>query len=320
MSPATGLWRRTPPAIFPPAFGFLGLGLAWRGAETVYRLPVALGELLLGAGALLFVFMLLAWMAKPLRRPGVIVEDLRVLPGRAGLSAMTMSVMLVGAALVPYAPGLAVWVTGAGLAAHTLVAALIVHGLVTGPAEARGVTPVWHLSFVGFIVAPLSLVPLGYDWAGTVSLLVTVPVACAIWAISLWQLFTRIPPAPLRPLLAIHLAPASLFCTVASLVGMPRLAAVFAVLAVVILVALLVAARWLTSAGFSPLWGAFTFPLAACAGALITLAEGGATGAAGVAGGVVLVAATLAIPPILTRVLQAWARGGLAARTNAAEA
>jgi tellurite resistance protein len=41
-----------------------------------------------------------------------------------------------------------------------------------------------------------------------------IPVATGVWAFSLWQLFTRIPPAPLRPLLAIHLAPASLFAIV----------------------------------------------------------------------------------------------------------
>jgi tellurite resistance protein len=36
------------------------------------------------------------------------------------------------------------------------------------------------------------------------------------------------------------------------------------------------------------------------------------------AAGLVMVVATLAIPPITYKVLQAWARGGLAARTNAA--
>ena len=36
------------------------------------------------------------------------------------------------------------------------------------------------------------------------------PVALAIWGLSLRQFARAVPPAPLRPLLAIHLAPAAL--------------------------------------------------------------------------------------------------------------
>ena len=56
-----------------------------------------------------------ALFAKILRRVGVLVEDLRVLPGRSGLSAATMSGMAAGAVLVPYAPGLALGLVVAAL-------------------------------------------------------------------------------------------------------------------------------------------------------------------------------------------------------------
>ena len=78
---------RTPPAIFPPVFGLFGLGLAWRRAGDTFQMPAALGEMILGAVTLLFVFCALAYGIKVARRPGVIPEDLRVLPGRAGLAA-----------------------------------------------------------------------------------------------------------------------------------------------------------------------------------------------------------------------------------------
>jgi tellurite resistance protein len=86
----------------------------------------------------------------------------------------------------------------------------------------------------------------------------------------------------------------------------------------VILVALLAAGRWVTEAGFSPLWSAFTFPLAAFTSALFVLAP--AAEPLRLAGLVALAAATVFIPIIAYRVLQAWAKGGLAARTNAAQA
>lgn len=318
MSSAAGLWRRTPPAIFPPILGLLGLGLAWRAGAPAFGLSRGLGDLILGASTLLFLFALVAWLAKPLRRPAVAVEELRSLPGRAGLAAMTMAGMLAGAALVPHAPGLALGVTVAALVAHAALALAMAALALAGSGEARVVTPVWHLVYVGFIVGALALVPLGHAGAARGIFLLTLAAAAAIWAASLWQLATRVPPAPLRPLLAIHLAPASLFATVAALLGMTGVAAGFALLAAAILLALLAGGRWIVQAGFSPLWGAFTFPLAAFASALFAVGQGG--GALRLAAGIALVAATLAIPPIAVRVLQAWARGGLAERTNAARA
>ena len=123
------------------------------------------------------------------------------------------------------------------------------------------------------------------------------------------------PPAPLRPLLAIHLSPAALLSTTATLNGWPMLALGFAALGALVFVALLVSARWVAAAGFSPMWGAFTFPLAAFAAALLALGTPWAY-----AGMILLAAGTIAIPAIAWRILTLWGAGTLAAKTNAAEA
>ena len=128
------------------------------------------------------------------------------------------------------------------------------------------------------------------------------------------QLARRVPPAPLRPLLAIHLAPASLLATTASLLGLDLVAAVFGWMALGIGLALFAALRWITASGFSALWGAFTFPLAAASTALML--QGGALGWAGQG---LLVLALVTIPWIAWQVLKLWPGGQLAARTNAAE-
>ncbi|GGE01294.1 tellurite resistance protein [Gemmobacter megaterium] len=309
----TGMFRRTPPAIFPPVMGLFGLGLAWRRGAEVAGLPGGIAEAVLGAVTLLYLFMLLAYLAKVARRPGVVAEDLRILPGRAGLAAANLSAMLLAAALVPYAPGLARAVLAVAALSHVVLGLAILRLFLTGPDEARVITPVWHLTYVGYILAPLALVPLGHDGLARAILYLAIPVALAIWAVSLRQLVTRIPPAPLRPLLAIHLAPASLFATVAAMLEMPMLATGSLGLAVVILSGLLLFGRWVTQAGFSALWGAFTFPLAACTSAL--LANGWA-----VPGLILLAASTGIILPIAFKVVQAWAKGGLAIKTNAAQA
>jgi tellurite resistance protein len=127
-------------------------------------------------------------------------------------------------------------------------------------------------------------------------------------------------PAPLRPLLAIHLSPAALLGTVSLGLGYHTLALVFAVLAALILTALVLGARWLLVAGFSPFWGALTFPLAASANLWLGMGERGMGEGWRWAGDGALIAATLIIPPIAVKVLQLWAKGTLAIKTNAATA
>jgi tellurite resistance protein len=314
--PAPGLWRATPPAIFPPILGMFALGLGWRRGAGAFALPegmaAAAAEALLGGVTLLFAFALVAYGAKVARRPAVVGEDLRVLPGLAGLAAAVLGLYAAAAALAPYAAGAARGLIVMGLALHAALALAFAVRLATGPAEARLVTPVWHLVLVGPIVAALAAAAAGWPGLARAIFWAVLPVAGAIWAASLWQFVRRIPPAPLRPLLAIHIAPASLFAAVAADTGLPfgpTLALAAAALAAV----LVAAGRWVTAAGFSALWGAFTFPAGALAGAL--LAQGWT-----VAGGLVLIAATLAVPWIAARVMRMWAQGTLAPRTNAAVA
>lgn len=317
VSPTPGLWRRTPPAIFPPIMGLLGLGMAWRvfAAQPGLSRLSPVGEVILGATVLLFAFGLIAWLAKPLRRPAVIFDELSVLPGRAGMAAMVLSSLLSAAAIVPFSADVARGLVFTGIAALAVLGVTIVAILLRGPSEQRVVTPVFHLTYVGFILAPLSLLPLGFQAVAQVILYLTICTATLIWTISLYQLITRIPPAPLRPLLAIHLAPASLFATVSSLLGFDSMAMGFGLLALGILLVLVVSLRWLLAAGFSPLWGALTFPLAASATAFIS-----ALGTPGLwLGGAAIAVATVLNLWVAQKVIKAWAKGELAAKTNAAQ-
>lgn len=315
-----GLWRRTPPALFPPVFGLFGLAVAWRRAADAFAMPYWPAELLFGAVTLLYLFLLVAYGAKVMRRPGVVVEDLRVLPGRAGLAAMSLSGMLMALGLIALNETLAAVVLTLAVGLHAVLLLLVVRGLLTGPAEGRVVTPVWHLTFVGFIISPIAGVPLGWDLWSTVVFWVSLAIAAAIWGTSLSQFARRDVPAPLRPLLAIHLAPASVLGSVALLLGYHTLALGLGVLAILILVALLARPRWLLASGFSPLWGAFTFPVAAFSSLMQMLGSVGDGEVFRILGGLALVAATLGIPVVMWKVVQLWGKGQLAVKTNAAEA
>ncbi len=315
-----GLWRDVPPAIFPPMLGLLGLGLGWRRGASSFGLDIGVSDLVLGAVILLFAFGVLAYGVKLARRPGVVLDDLHVLPGRAGLAALTDSVMLSAAVLLAYAPGLGEWVLWIGLALHATLALLLTWVMARGPAERRRVTPIWHLSYVGFILAPLAAVPLGYVALSGLILQATMAAAVLIRGVSAVQFARASVPAPLRPLLAVHLAPACLFAIVAASIGLNGLALGFGVLALAMFFALLSAGRWIAAAGFSPFWGAFTFPIAAFANMGFALDAAGFGAGWRFIGMLALVAATVAVPVIAVKVLKLWAKGQLAGRTNAAVA
>jgi tellurite resistance protein len=302
-----------PPAVFPAVLGLLGLALALKRASIVAQVPEGLADLVLGAVLALWVFCALAYGAKLARRPAVVLEDLRTLPGRAGLAAASVGGLACATVLGYFSVPVAQVALVLALGLQTVVAGLTIHSLATSAPAAREVTPAWHLAFVGFIVGALAAVPLGWTLLATSILWGTMAIASAIWAVSAWQLYRRIPPAPLRPLLAIHLAPASLFASVAGLLGMQGVAIAMIVLGLGIGVALLMAGRWITEAGFTALWGAFTFPAAAFGSAL--LINGWLMG-----GVMVTVLAMGAIPVLAWRILRMWPAGTLAARTNAATA
>ncbi len=317
-TPRLPMWRNTPPALFPPLLGLFGLGLAWRRGGDVYGLTSAPGDLILGAVSLVYVFVLVSYGAKLIHRPGALRDDFRVLPGRAGLPAASMSAMLCAAALVPIAPGLAEALLWAGLALHVLLALGIAVTFLVGPAEQRRVSPAWHLAFVGLIVSPAAAVPLGLTGLAQAVTLGTMAAAAGIYGASLVQWARGVPPAPLRPLLAIHLAPVSLFGTACALLEWSGAALVFAAIAGLGLLGLVAGARWLTQAGFSPLWGALTFPLAAFTGLMLLVSEESPVFA--LAGGAGLIVSTIGIPWIALRIFRMWPPGALAAKTNAAVA
>lgn len=311
--PAARGLRRVPPAIFPPVLGLFGLGLAGRRAAEVGGLPDGVAEAVLGAVSLVYLVCLAAYLGKLALRPAVIGADLTILPGRSGVTAANLAMMLFATTITPYNASLALIVI--------LVALLIQLGMIGSllfdyrqeHAGARPVTPVWHMVLVGPILAAPGLIGLGQVELARLILWLAMPLALLIWGVSLRQLLTRIPPAPLRPLLAIHLAPASLFATVGGLLDLPWIGGVFTCIAALICLILLASLRWITAAGFSPLWGAFTFPLAAFTSAL--LVNGWL-----IAGLLMLALASAVILPIAVMILRAWVRGTLAAQTNAATA
>jgi tellurite resistance protein len=315
----TEFWRRTPPALFPALIGLMGLGLAWRAAADFAPVgvsPVA-SYIILGFGSVLTLFILTCYLTKISARPKVIAEDMATVPGRAGVAALTVSLFLFAAAISPLSPLVAAFALFLGLIGHIVTASLAIF-IMMRTSQGLIVSPAWHLSFVGFIVACLAAIPLGYIGLGQTILTVTIIFAACIYAISLLQMTKGDLPEQVRPLLAIHLAPVSLFTSVSTLHGHTTLALVFAVIAMGVAGVLISRARYLIVAGFSPLWGAFTFPIAAFSAALFAVSA--QISIFGWLALIPLALGTVLTPFILFRVLKMWSTGALAAKTGAAVA
>lgn len=309
-----GLWRRVPPQIFAPLLGGLGIALDWRRATALFGAPEAIAGLLAGMAAAAAAFAALTYGVKLARRLGVIADELAILPGRAGVGAGVLCIYVLAALLAPFAPGVARALLLAGFALHLAFWVPLIAAL-RRPGQGR-VTPVWHVTFVGPIVGAMAALWLGWSDLARAIWFPAAAMAAIIWAISLRQALTERVPAPLRPLLALHLAPVALLGTVAAGLGWAQVAQGFAAISVIGVALAVLRLRWLTEAGFSPLWGAFTFPAAATAGLWLAVDDG--RGLWHMVAGIGLVAATLLVLPILILIWREWASGRLAVKTNAA--
>ena len=311
-------FHRVPPAIFPTVLGLLGLVAAWNRTVGVFGFPAAVVDVASGMVTLLFFACLIAYLAKVSLRVGALIDDLRTLPGRTGLAAACMGLMVEAALFSDRVEVFSLALLIAGASGLFFIAAYVLVHRLSGTDAAGPPTPAMHLVFVGFILFPGAAIPLQFSLPVTPYLIwYCVIAALFITLITARPLVSGNMPPPLRPLQAIQLAPPAFIATGASATGQTELATLGLAWAVVVAALLLVRARWLTQGGFSGFWSAFTFPVAGFAGALLAVHTGQGWEALRIAGGGVLIATTLYIPVIAWIILKMWASGTLAAKTNA---
>jgi tellurite resistance protein len=313
-----GRFRRVPPVMFLAILAALELALAWVVGAGAFALPAGAGQVLAGMIAATAAFTLFAYGCKLGRRPSVLAEELAVLPGRAGVGAAVLSLYLLAALLgATFGVGAGRPLLIGGLVLHAWTILALARVLREGPPERRNVAPDWHLSLAGLAVAAQAAMLLGWPLLAWLAVPAAIGVPL-IWILSVRQLARSRVPAPLRPLLALHLAPVAVMASVMLAAGATTIGAFLAWLALAGAVAMVAGAHWLLADGFSAFWGAPAFALASTASAWVVLWMTAPTEAHRLIGGVLLVAATLTTAPVLVLVMREWARGRLPARSNAA--
>ena len=314
----TPLWRQTPPAVFPVCLGFMALALGWRGAADILPwLSEDVGDLMLAASTGFFLWFVGFYLVKLIKRPSVLLEDMRTPPARAGIAAMAMTMMILAAALLPL--GLSVpQVWWLGVVMQIAASAIVLIATWRGPAQARHFSTFQYLTFVGPVVGPIAGVPLGYIWQSYL-LIMAALVAYVIVTVGIALTLRRNPVLiPLRPSMMIFLAPPCIFALGFGSLGYDAAFTLFYWLGSIIAFVLLMLVPWMIKGGYSPIWATFTFPIAAFLNVqLMAVAKGhGFWAITGVYAALII--GTPVVFYLVYRTVMEWVSGELAKKSGAA--
>jgi len=320
MLPNAPLWRQTPPVVFPVCLGFLALGLGWRrAADLLPWLSEDVGDLMLAVSTGYFLWFVAFYLVKLIIRPSVLLEDMRTPPARAGIAAMAMAMMILAAALLPLGVSLPlVW--WLGVAMQIAASAIVLIATFRGPAEARQFSTFQYLTFVGPVVGPIAGVPLGYVWQSYVLIMAALLAYVMVTIGIIWTLRRNPLPIPLRPSMMIFLAPPCIFALGFGSLGYDHIFTLFYWLGSAVAFGLLLLVPWMIKSGYTPVWAAFTFPIAAFLNVqLMAVAKGhGFWAITGVYAGLLI--GTPVVLYLVYRTVMEWVSGQLARKSGAATA
>ena len=255
-----------PLLVIPMGIG--GVGLAWREAAHSLGAPVVVGEALLLLTAIAWIVLAALHGLRAIRHPDAVLAELRHPVRVAFAAAPTIGLMILSAALWPYAPAAGVALWGLAVSVHLLVAMLLLRRVIGGRGEAAMLAPPLLIPFVGNILAPAFGAPMGLMDASWMMF----GVGLVLWLLVMPLLLHRLIagpalPPPLKPALAIFLAPPAvgalaLVALTGSTTGPALMLAGVALLMGAVLLSL---AHDLVTVPFGPTWWGLTFPSAAFA-------------------------------------------------------
>lgn len=250
--------------------GLGGLGLAWR---DFWSLPVS--EVVLALMVLAWVVILGLHLLRALRFPAAALADWRD-PMRCGfVGAGTIGMMLTAAALTPYWPDGARALLLLAVTLHLGIGLALLARVLRGAGSPNMLVPPLMIPLVGNVLAPIFCVPLGLATLGWMLFGVGMLLWLALQPLLLGRLFEAPLPPPLRPSLAILLAPSAVGALAIAALGGPQPAflALYGLAAFTFALLLLVL-RPMLGQGFTLGYWAFTFPLAAFTAATMRVAPG----------------------------------------------
>ena len=283
--------------------GLGGLGLAWRHMAEAHPALRPVGEALMALTALVWAALVTLHAIRALAHPHAVREDWQH-PFRASfIGAASIGMMLTAAALTPHLPGLARAVLLLAVILHLGIGLSLLARVMRGAGSPAMLAPPLMIPLVGNVLAPifcapLGLVPLGWMLFG-IGMLLWLGLQPLLYA----RIFAGPLPPPMRPSLAILIAPPAVGALAMDALGGPP-QAVWALygLAAFVFALVLMALRSMVAGGFGLGFWAFTFPLAAFSTITMKLGPGWT-------GWVMLALTTIVIGLIAARTAILAARG-----------
>ena len=268
VAPSTEPWlKHVPVPLFAATMGLAGLGLAWRKAHEVLLLPQAIGEVILVLAALAFIGTLVLYAAKAAKFTPAMVGEFTHPIRSSFFPALSIGILLLASALLPYAKGAAegLWIVGTVL--HLVFAVSILNRWIVHNHEIGHSSPAWFIPVVGNIIVPLAGVKLGYEEVS----IFFFSVGMVFWVILFVLVVNRIIfhdqlPGKFLPTLFILVAPPAVgFLSYLSVNGgeIDLMAKVLFFTALFLAIMLASMIRLFMGLPFALSWWAYTFPSAA---------------------------------------------------------
>jgi tellurite resistance protein len=282
-------YRTITASLFAIPLGLVALGLAWQTAGSIWSMPNWVADALIWSGAILWVFLVTAYLAKWLLRRAEAIAELEhpIQSCFIGLAGVVSLLASIGFSTTHRTLSLGCFFFGI---AWTVIFAIYQTGrLWMGESKPETLTPILYLPLVaGAFVSASACAAMGYiDW-GKLAFGGGLFTWFAIESVILYRLYTATPILPaLRPAMGLQFAAPAVGAVAYLSVGdgTPDLFAYaligYSLLQALILIRLL---PWLVQADLTPAWWSFSFgaaslPTAAMklvahrdAGALATLA------------------------------------------------
>lgn len=152
-----------PVTFFAIGMGMMGLTLATRAAEHAFDLPKLASPWVLGLSVLLLCAVAIGYVAKAIAHPAEVKAEWNHPVRIAFFPAISISLLLLAAALLEPMPQVAhaVWLLGTtlqGVLALSVISAWIGHRAF----QPGQLTPAWFIPAVGNVIVPLAGARLGY--------------------------------------------------------------------------------------------------------------------------------------------------------------
>lgn len=305
-----------PVTFFATVMGLAGLSLAWARAAVVFDVPAVIGEVLFWISLAVYVAVLLAYVAKLIRHPHAVREELAHPVRLSFVPTVTIALLLLAAAGQQTATSLAevLWWVGAG--GQLLLTLYVLSAWMNRPTFALDhVTPAWFIPVVGMVVVPLAGVRFADIEVSWFFFAVGVTFWIPLLALVLSRLFVHDKPVPQRllPTLAVLIAPPAV-ASVAYLRLVPE-GGDTAVPRILYYVALFFALLFLAQVNrlrrlpFFLSWWAYSFPLAALSVATSVMADEVGGWFFTVASWTFLIAVSALVGLLVTRTATAMIRG-----------